>query len=98
MATTTAFVPGPVAPAARPLMVASFSGVAMSTDLKIESRDLLRFAVLVDSEVALLQSAHKLAGLRVARHHVGQHQLGIGLEDIAVLLAGLCGARGLRGV
>ena len=48
--------------------------------LKVEGRDLLLLAVLVDFEVALLQIFHQLAGLRIARYHVGEHEIGVGLE------------------
>ena len=53
--------------------------------LKIEGGDLLLLAVLVDLEVALLEPAHKLAGLRVAHHHVGQHQFGVFLQHETAL-------------
>ena len=53
--------------------------------LEIKSRDLLLFAVFVDSEVALLEVFDDLAGFDVARHHVGEDEFGIGLEHESAL-------------
>ena len=52
---------------------------------KIKGRNLLLLSVFEDAEIALLEPAHQLAGLRVARHHVGQHQFCIHLEHEAAL-------------
>ncbi len=54
--------------------------------LKIERGDLLLLAVLVDAEVALLEPAHQLACLGIARHNVGEHQFGIHLHHKAARL------------
>ena len=52
---------------------------------KVERLNLLLLAVFVDAEIAFLQPLHHLAGLRIPRHHIGQHQFAVHLQDEAAL-------------
>ena len=74
-----------VGPAASPLTVASLSGVAMSTLSKSKVSICCSLPFSKNLEVALLEALHQFAGFCVARHHVGEHKLGIRLEREAAL-------------
>src|ERR1700758_486959 len=58
--------------------------------LEIKRSYLLRFSIFKNREVALLQAPHKFSGLRIANHDISQNKLGIGLENIVVLLRSAC--------
>ena len=57
--------------------------------LKVEADDLLRLAILLNLEILFGETLHHLAGLLVAHHDVGEHQIAVDLEGVGGLRIGL---------